>query len=85
MPMASLMNQSEREKRSEDETRQSENVGRPDAEDGMCTSKEKGRTVKAGRVEKKKNKQIETKTVIFVPQTENSLLAKMLREEETHN
>ena len=40
---------------------------------------------KKGRVEKGKNKKVpETKTVIFVPQTANSLLAKMLRQEEAH-
>ena len=32
---------------------------------------------------KSEKKQIEVKTVIFIPQTENSMLAKMLREEET--
>ena len=37
--------------------------------------------VKSGRVEKKK-KEIEVKTVIFVPHTAHSKLAKMLREEE---
>ena len=43
------------------------------------------RIVKRGRVEKSKNKKApENKTVIFVPQTANSLLAKMLRLEEVH-
>jgi hypothetical protein len=52
---------------------------------GKQASKEKERLVKKGRVEKKnKTTQIETKTVIFVPQTANSLLAKMLRQEESH-
>ena len=52
---------------------------------GKQASKEKERLVNKGRVEKKnKTTQIETKTVIFVPQTANSLLAKMLRQEESH-
>ena len=41
----------------------------------------KVKKVKNGKIEKKK-KNPETKTVIFVPQTENSILAKMLRQEE---
>ena len=40
--------------------------------------------VRAGRVGKQQNRKPETKTVIFVPQTENSLLVKMLRAEEVH-
>ena len=43
------------------------------------------RIVKKGKIEKSKNKKApETKTAIFVPQTANSLLAKMLRQEEAH-
>ena len=40
--------------------------------------------IKTGRVGKQTNSKPETKTVIFVPQTENSRLVKMLREEEVH-
>ena len=43
----------------------------------------KVKKIKNGKVEKKK-KNPETKTVVFVPQTENSMLAKMLRQEEAH-
>ena len=50
---------------------------------GKQACKSPPRNVKAGRVEKAKPKaKPEVKTVIFIPQTANSKLAKMLREEE---
>ena len=53
---------------------------------GKIASTEVGKVkkIKNGKVEKNKNKIPETKTVVFVPQTANSMLAKMLRQEEAH-
>jgi hypothetical protein len=53
---------------------------------GKVASKAQGKIkkIKAGKVEKKKKKQPEIKTVVFVPQTANSMLAKMLRQDEEH-
>ena len=42
---------------------------------------EKGKKIKTGRVEKKKSPP-EIRTIIFVPQTANSVLAKILRQDE---
>ena len=53
---------------------------------GMYASKcpDRIKKINPGRVEKKKNPPPpEIKTVIFVPQTANSVLAKMLRQDET--
>ena len=51
-------------------------------ETDIVSSKSTEKKVKSGRVEKRK-KETEVKTVIFIPNTANSQLAKMLREEET--
>ena len=52
---------------------------------GSEASKDPIRFVKSGRVGKiKAKKNLETKTVIFVPQTANSMLVKLLRANEIH-
>ena len=50
-----------------------------DPEDGNLSQDE---DMQEGTEKKKKKPEIEVKSVIFVPQTANSQLAKMLREEE---